>query len=566
MKLRAFLLIGLTFLFIVLNSVFPFGTLEHEVVMHSFFVVMVVTAFFELRLLFPVVVVYVFAHIVQDGLSHGMVPFQTWSQSFVHLLAATVLYKVLKQKDAIYNDKYRLIEQMDLGHAHYEGAYDEKGILKNAYFISTNTAFEAMLGKLISNRKKNPSINKVFERFPVEWSEAFLNVLKNEETNETSLYVPSLKKYFRLSFYIPRPREGAVLVRDITKYKHAARQISYLNRHDSLTGFYNREYLIETIKTYSIEHGNALGVILFDIDNLEILNRMFDTSAGDEAIKLASNIIKAFSREEDALFRYGGDEFVLLSKNPDIDALNAIARDITLEFSSRDVNQISLTMTSGVAIKRKDDEDKAYIMAEAEEALYNRKTVQMNSSHIQTLKGLLELLTAKFSYEKSHSERVSRLSQKLAESLGLSDLEIQETRVAAMFHDIGKIAIPDTILAKPSPLNEEEYESIKKHASIGYKILMSAAPKTRLCEYVLHHHERYDGTGYPDGLEGESIPLISRIISVVDAYEAMTSVREYSPSMKKEDAIREIRANMGTQFDPKIAKMFIEKTLTTKEG
>lgn len=566
MRLRSLVMIGLTLLFIAMNWVYPYGTLEHELIMHSFFVVMALTAFYELRLLFPVVIMYVVAHTLQDASVHGSVPAVTWTQSFVHLLAAVVLYRVLKQKNNLYRDKYLLIEKMDLGHAYFKGWFNERGVLSHACFLSVNSAFESMVGKENIGCHDNATLFDAFKDFPDEWKEAFIEVLNNGEANEVSLYVPSLEKYFRLSFYVPKQNEGAVLVRDITQYKKATRKINYLNQHDSLTGFYNREYLMETLKTVAIEHKKAIGVILFDIDNLEILNRVFDTKAGDEGIRLAAEIIKKFSHVNHYLFRYGGDEFVLLSTNPDKEYLKSLAREVELEFSSKAINHISLTITSGVVVKTKNDDDKELIMMEAEKALYNRKTVQMDSSHIQTLKGLLELLTAKFSYEKTHSERVSRLSQNLAESLELSDLEIQETRVAAMFHDIGKIAIADAILAKPSKLTDEEYEAIKEHASIGYKILLSAAPKTRICDYVRYHHERFDGKGYPDGLAGEAIPLISRIISVVDAYEAMTSKREYSPPMSKQEAIEEIRAHMGTQFDPHVAETFITKTLVKKEG
>ena len=564
MRYKSVILIGLTVLFIGLNWFFPYGRTGHRPIVELFFVVMVMTAFWNLKLLLPLSIIYIVSHTAHDAFVHGTVPAVTWAQSFIHLFAAVVLFRVMKLRKSTSEDKRRLIETMDLGHAHFSGRTDENGEISDIVFLSVNAAFASMF-KVEHDPDDMQTFNQTFSDLPKEWFNIFSDVVKHGELREESLYVPSMDKHFRLTFYIPRTGEGAVLVRDITNFKKKSQQIQYINRHDALTGLYNREYLMTILKAHTNEIKGPLGVILFDIDNLEILNRVHSVTAGDDALQLVTETMKKFAHGDHQLFRYGGDEFVLLSKNPDEGDLKSLARKIELDFSSKAVEGISMTLTSGIAVKTEDAKDMEMIMVEAENALYNRKAVQMNSSHIQMLKGLLELLTAKFSYEKVHSERVSRYAQQLGEAMGLSELEIDEARVAAMFHDIGKIAISDSILGKPSKLTAAEFETIKEHSTIGHMILNSTAPNIRISDYVKHHHERYDGLGYPDGLSGGSIPLISRIINVVDAYEAMTSKREYSPPMSKKDAIDEILANKGTQFDPQIADTFINNVLNRKE-
>lgn len=559
------ILVVLTLAFISMKGFYPYGGIGHELLVQAFYVVIVLTAFLKLRLLFPLVLLYIIVHSVADGFVHGSVPVATVIQSLVQLFVATVLYAVISLKEKAYMEKNRLIDTMRQGHAHFGSVFNEDGHLVDGRFLSVNKAFADMLG-LNPSLFQDLKLSTAFESFPKEWFNQFLHVMMHGDSNELSSHVEILNKHFRVSLYSPEKGQGAVLMQDITKYKRATKQIEYLNRHDTLTGFFNRGHLMEVLKAEINERNAPLGVVVFDIDNLKLLNSAFDPSAGDEAITIAADIIRDLAPEGAMLFRYGGDEFAVLLTDAEALPLQAFAREVELEFSSRAIRQVSMTLSSGVIVKNDGTNDKETIMMQAEEELYHRKAVHMNSSHIYLLKGLLELLTAKYDYEKVHSERVSRLSRELGEAMGLSDLEVQELIVVAMFHDIGKISIPDAILGKPGKLTVDEFETIKEHTTIGYKILKAADPYTRICEYVLYHHERYDGTGYPEGLKGASIPLLSRIITVVDAYEAMTSKREYSPPMSREKAIEEIRAHTGTQFDPEISEKFIAMISKRKEG
>ncbi|MFW5893198.1 MAG: HD domain-containing phosphohydrolase [Bacillota bacterium] len=548
---------------VVMNESYTFGSIEHELLVQAFYVLIVLTAFFEIRMLFPLVLAYVIVHSALDAMVHGSLPVPTLVQSLVQLFLAGVLYTIIKWRDMANDEKLRLINQMRQGHAHYKGHLVRGEPDLKTRMVSVNAAFAAIMEKPVSWFESKP-LESVFEGFPTQWLNAFTGILSSGESVEFSMYIPLLEKHLRVSLYAPSFRQGAVIMQDITKYKKASKHIAYLSRHDDLTGLFNRGYFMEMLKTSINEGTRPLGLVHFDIDNLKILNNAFDASAGDEAIRLAAQTIEKHALSGMMLFRHGGDEFTALMEQANETDLIAFARKVELDFSSSAIRGVSMTLSSGLSIKDADDTDSENIMAEAEKDLYHRKAVHMNSSHIHLLQGLLELLTAKFEYENVHSKHVSQMSRRLGETLGLSEFEVDELTVAAMFHDIGKIAIPDRILGKPASLDDEEYTIIKDHATIGYKILRAADPYTRLSEYVLYHHERYDGMGYPEGLKGEAIPRISRIIAVVDAYEAMTSKRNYRNPLSKGKAVQELRAHAGTQFDPDITQVFIERVLNSK--
>jgi len=166
-------------------------------------------------------------------------------------------------------------------------------------------------------------------------------------------------------------------------------------------------------------------------------------------------------------------------------------------------------------------------------------------------------LYARSQETEEHSNRIAHLSKKIGKHLNLTEESLNDLQLLAMLHDIGKVGIDDRILNKAGPLNEEEWEIMKKHPEIGYRIAMSTMELESVAEYILHHHERWDGSGYPRGLKGESIPLLSRILAVVDAFDAMTEGRVYRQKKTKEAALEEIKQNAGTQFDPNIAEIFL---------
>jgi HD-GYP domain-containing protein (c-di-GMP phosphodiesterase class II) len=205
------------------------------------------------------------------------------------------------------------------------------------------------------------------------------------------------------------------------------------------------------------------------------------------------------------------------------------------------------------------------IIVKAENDMYSKKTLHNQSSRNQVITALFNSLKEKYNEERVHSDRVSQYCLAMGKKMNLTYSEVLELELAGRMHDIGKITIPDHILKKPGKLTEDEWQVMKSHTTNGYQILRSADKYSRLADYALTHHERWDGKGYPKGLKQEEIPFFSRIIGICDAYEAMTSDRPYRKAMSKEYAISELKNCSGLQFDPHLVKIFIEEVLVEDE-
>jgi putative nucleotidyltransferase with HDIG domain len=193
--------------------------------------------------------------------------------------------------------------------------------------------------------------------------------------------------------------------------------------------------------------------------------------------------------------------------------------------------------------------------------MYRNKVTEGRSIRNKSIVAILKTLTDKFEEEEKHSKGVSELCRKMGEALNIKSDDLKELEIAGLYHDIGKIAIPDKILRKPGKLTKEEFSIVKTHTDNGYNILRAADEYSNLAEYALSHHENWDGSGYPRGLKGKEIPLYSRIIRIADAYEAMTSDRVYRKALDEDISVEEILKGSGSQFDPKLVKVFIEKVL-----
>lgn len=220
-----------------------------------------------------------------------------------------------------------------------------------------------------------------------------------------------------------------------------------------------------------------------------------------------------------------------------------------------------LSISWGYATKSRTDQTIAEIINTAEENMYRRKLLKHQSLRSNLLLTIKELLFSKGNETKEHAERMAKLANMLGKELELNETDLDSLELMATLNDVGKISISSHILLKPGKLDEAEWIEIKKHPEIGYRIAITVPELQEVAEYILCHHERWDGKGYPQGLSETEIPYISRLISVIDAYDAMTEDRVYRKAMSKDEALKEILANAGTQFDPSIAKVFVKSIL-----
>ena len=339
---------------------------------------------------------------------------------------------------------------------------------------------------------------------------------------------------------------------------------------DSLTGLENRlafDALLETINQEDSQE-NSWTMFLMDVNGLKYANDTFGHQAGDELIKAAAKAIKNTYGTNGNCFRIGGDEFAVITRAP-LDShypMYSILQKNINEYNKKALYHLSIAV--GASRLRSDSGIRKSISdwkMEADLNMYRDKVryhKPVENDENQNLKDLISCLIsveeAKDSYTAHHSERVKAYSELIARFLGLSESSISLITHAAHLHDIGKIGIRDNVLTKPGKLTDEEFEIIKQHPVIGAKILMQSNYTHELVQIVLHHHERYDGRGYPEGLKGEDIPIGARVIAIADSIDAMTSKRVYRDAMSLDYCRNEIEKNLGVMYDPAIGKVVLE--------
>lgn len=363
---------------------------------------------------------------------------------------------------------------------------------------------------------------------------------------------------------------------------------------DELTGVYNHRYFQNTL-SQKIEEANKkntnICLLFIDIDHFKYYNDLYGHSAGDVVLRRFGEIFKQTVREQDIVARYGGEEFAVII--PDICEEEAVKignriRDVIENtYFEGEENQPSgkLTISVGVSCYPQKAKSKQELINTADDALYRAKFFNKNrvesyysvleelksdidEKHIDlisSIKTLISVINAKDRYTYAHTDRVVIYCELMAKHLGLDENDRKILRYGAYLHDIGKIQISKDILIKRTKLTDEEWEILKSHPANGVEVIKPVASLKEVWPLILHHHEKFDGTGYPKGIQGNKIPYLTRILSVVDSFDAMTSNRPYSKRKTYEEAILELERCSNTQFDPIIVKEFIIMIEINKE-
>jgi len=365
---------------------------------------------------------------------------------------------------------------------------------------------------------------------------------------------------------------------------------------DGLTEIYNHRYfqerLVDEIDRTS-RYGRAFSVAMFDIDNFKAFNDTWGHQEGDKVLKWFAGLCESNIRGIDVLARYGGEEFVVIFPETGSSEAFGVVERIRAATEKQSISTFgrnkAVTVSAGVACYPDHGASHHALVLSADAALYSAKQQGKNrvclyeqehdrsywatSDHIRPLlddedmeamEALAAAADAKESHSKGHSIAVANLSLYLGEELGFSAEELANLRMAALLHDLGRIATPEEILKKREPLRDDEWKIIENHPKLGSRIIRRVQQMDAIIPGVKHHHERYDGKGYPSGLAGKNIPLLARIIAIADAHDAMTTSRPYRDAMSSEDAIEELQKGAGAQFDPDLVDIFL-KVLADRE-
>ena len=387
--------------------------------------------------------------------------------------------------------------------------------------------------------------------------------------------------------------------------------------YDTLTNLYNHRKIQEILKKEldtAQENKTKLSIAMIDINNISNINKEFGLSKGDEIINLVASKIKANLRENDSAGRFGGDEFCIILPDTDDDKAKYLSEYFTYTLSCCSIDDIgTIKVSVGISTYPDTTKDLDKLLILAEQAMYISKSKsyengnslivsssdynfwddtalksfasvltkrhsqigiyfeeelvnKFHNEELSTQNHLMEVVTslasaidAKDEYTKGHSTSVSRYSEALARAINLPEKEVQRIKLGALLHDIGKIGIPESILKKTSKLSDEEWQIMKQHPVIGEeKVLLPNTSLHDLIPMVKYHHEHWDGTGYPERLKGEEIPLQARIVSVADAYHALISDRPYRKGLSVEKACEILRMGAGIQWDKNLVRKFIE--------
>jgi len=353
------------------------------------------------------------------------------------------------------------------------------------------------------------------------------------------------------------PIEAVVACEEISAWKQAQEKIRYLSYNDALTGVYNRAFFDEELRRLNVSRQLPISIIVGDVNGLKLVNDAFGHQTGDKLLITIARILKNVCREEDIIARWGGDEFAILLPKTPYETAYGICERINAACKENVTDPIPLSIAMGLATKTLVCEDIYKIMSSAEDIMYRHKLLESKSIRNAIISSLETNLYEKTFETREHAYRMQKLCQQFGKALGLPDNEMDHLTLLANLHDIGKIGVPASILNKPGPLDEEEWTIIRKHPEIGYRILFSSHELVSIADEVLAHHEKWDGSGYPKALKAHDIPILSRILAIIDAYDVMTNERAYKNAISHKEALEEIKKCSGSHFDPELAWAFI---------
>lgn len=343
---------------------------------------------------------------------------------------------------------------------------------------------------------------------------------------------------------------------DITSMRDTYFNLEKSLLYDPLTGLYNKQSYLQQVPQWDNKRYWPVAVAVCNINGLKRINDQYGMEYGDAVMKQLAYFVKMHAGEDAYVAKLeGGDILAVLEETTHNEAVE-ICEDIKKDLEGFYGRDVLIHLEYGVAVKEDDITTMEQILGEAKSSMQNKKMLRDNSMSSSLVDSLKQTLSESDYETEEHVERTREMSSRLGKALNLSDTDIGKLELLAIMHDIGKVAIPHQVLLKKGKLSDEEFEIMKQHTIKGYRIANASPELSGIADCILSHHEKWDGTGYPNKLKGEDIPLLARIISAVDSHDVMVHDRPYHHAMPEEDAIKELRRCAGTQFDPHIIEVF----------
>lgn len=427
---------------------------------------------------------------------------------------------------------------------------------------NTNESFNQYFG---SNKK---IIGKDIESFLKRYSENYTELLLSTEITypkpiiDFKLARNGIRhiEFSKYAIHVFQETAGYYyILNDVTDRVEMEDKLRNMAFNDSLTGLYNRAYCDEEMSRLSQNRQLPLGIIIGDVNGLKITNDAFGHIAGDKILKQIAEILTTSCRKGDIISRWGGDEFVIILPLTDFDTVASIASRITEKCENfTGFDYVLPSISIGYAILDSDQRTITQTFIEAENMMYENKLLQKTSIRSRIVSSLETSLYEKSYETEEHAQRVSVMCLEVANHLGFDKQQLSEMELFARLHDIGKLLIDNALLEKPEPLTEIERKMIQEHSESGYRIANSISELSHISNFILHHHERWDGTGYPNKIKSYQIPIQSRILTIADSIDAMYSERPYKKGYNTDKVIRELLINKGRQFDPTLVDIFID--------
>jgi diguanylate cyclase (GGDEF)-like protein/PAS domain S-box-containing protein len=426
--------------------------------------------------------------------------------------------------------------------------------------------------RLFGGYSRKELLNTSYEKLFREPEEAFRTFNKVYVTGkaEKGLVLEIIRKdgsiaFGELSISVIKNKQGEVtglkgLGRDVTERIVYERQLKYLSLYDQLTGIFNRAWFEAELERLDKSREYPITIVSADLDGLKLINDTLGHNAGDKLLVACANLIKESIRSSDILARVGGDEFSVILPRTDQATGESVVKRMreTINTYNENNKDLPLGLSLGLATADRSDISLKELFKRADDMMYRDKLYRSSSSRGKIVQSLLAALAERDYITEGHARRLEDLCRAVGEKINLGSHQLSDLALLTQVHDLGKVGVPDHILFKPGPLTEEEWQIMHTHPEKGYRIATTSPDLAGIADYILKHHECWDGSGYPLGLKGTEIPVECRILAIVDAFDAMTSKRPYNKKRTTEEAVQEIKKHSGIQFDPALVPVFLD--------